>query len=156
MRAAPSGATTPEQPTESARRYAQIDPRLRAEFDQAYAALIAPYLAGSANPFRAEQQGAQELLETARSGFVPLAGYAGGGVHLQPPVGSPGDPTGDTPAARSAQNPYRTVFSRVPPERRPLLAGALMLLFGIGGVLPIPPPADAAPRAARPRPGART
>src|SRR5919199_3142468 len=145
MRAAPSGATTPEQPTESARRYAQIDPRLRAEFDQAYAALIAPYLAGSANPFRAEQQGAQELLETARSGFVPLAGYAGGGVHIQPPVGSPGDPTGDTPAARAAHQPYRTVFGRVPPERRPLLAVALLLLFGIGGGPLTPPPPDPPP-----------
>src|SRR5919202_6252144 len=110
---------------------------------------MAPRLAGAANPFTAEQQGAQALLAQARAGFVPLAGYPDGGIYIQPPDDAR---AGEGPLV--ATRPQRAVPGRIPPERRPLLFLALLVLLGSGGVLLTRPhgaPATArTPQVARP------
>ena len=138
--------THPGQPTESARRYATIDPKLREEFDQAYGLLIAPHLAGATNPFTAELGGAQALLDQARRGFVPLAGYDTDGIYLRPPADDAGIPA----VSGAGTTPYRTVWARIPPERRPLLLLGLILLIGLGGVLVTAPGRETPQNAGKP------
>ena len=118
------------QPSESVKRYAQIDPLLQSEFKWAYEQLIGPTLAGATDPFQAEQAALDELMERSRQGFVPLKGYPGGGVHITPPI--------DGAAVPPAEKSYRTVWrsaQRIRPEHRPFVAIAAIVLFAVIGVL---------------------
>jgi hypothetical protein len=113
-------------PRESEVLYAQIDPRLRREFDASYAQLVAPLTAGAFDKFQAELDAVDTLLHQAElEGFVPLSNYPGGGVRIAPRANG-----GAAPPRRAQHRSPVAFFKRMSPQRRAIIGIIALFLVG--------------------------